>query len=576
MRATIALRPRKSSPLFDTHVTTSARFYRPSSPAADPGAAPISSAAAAASAPPSPPTTTPTEASPQTYFDYLDRMWSTKWFGTIDEQAAAAATTHAAATDPTLFAQAFVACQHALDVEAGTLIFLVGAVTRLCTLAFSLYGERAGERMRLALPELKKPQEEFNRVYYNDLASAVEVQVAASVLKSHRRAVFRKYSTSNWKCVASLATAPVIMTGLYQVSALCENAALDVGSSSFLWCGALALPDPFLVLPLLTCAVTLLNFELSISKEIKTGWMKNIIWGARLGCLCIIPVFATFRSGVCLYFIGMNVVGLLQPLLLRSAVFRQWFGFPAAAELSAAAAQPSSAASSPHAAEVSKSAKKKPKLSVSDRATTLRERIAAAVNPTHTSVVTGGRSAAAALPTQDVLQASMTVQFPYLSHLLNPQVEENAELFAKARNKQSKPDFGRRGPITSSAPLSSASAAAASAGSRYARGINPLMRETPLHRRHEGGAPSASGAAAVVVGGGGAAFFSSSRTSAEHGEKGEGRHTTAASPTSERLRVPKNKGSSFASSGWKSAQLSFDESDFIPNYDSQDASSKRK
>ncbi|KPI90748.1 hypothetical protein ABL78_0184 [Leptomonas seymouri] len=538
-RPAVTLKLRTSSLLLSTPAASQVRFYRTTS------ATDANAFTAAASVDSPSLYAVPTEASPQTYFDYLDRIWNTKWFGTVDEHIAAAATSHAEISDPSWFAQIFTTCQDAIGIEAGALLFLFGAATRLCTLYFSLYGERSGERMRLALPELKKPQEDFNRVYYNDLASAMEVQVAASVLKSHRRAIFRKYSTSNWKCIASLATAPVTMMGLYQASAVCENAALDVGSSSFLWCSALALPDPFMILPVVTCFATLLNFELSISKDIKTGWMRNIIWGARLGCLCVIPVFATLRSGVCLYFVGMNVVGLVQPLLLRSVAFRRWFGFPSTEDL-AAVAPPTAKPSPPSRSQVH--AKTSSAQDVSDRAVPLRERILGALS-------SASRCRAPTGPTQDVLQSSLTVQFPYLSHLLNPQVDENEELFAKARNKQSKPDIGRRSPVTTSPSFPPP------AGSRYTRGTNPLMRETPLQRRD--GVAAAATAART-----GSSHMSPDRVDANH------RPAAASNSSGSTARsVPRNRGSSFASSGWKSVQPSFEEKDFIPNYEGTDTAS---
>ncbi|CAJ1035426.1 hypothetical protein, conserved [Leishmania lindenbergi] len=487
----------------------------------------------------------PSHSASQTYLEYMDRMWNSKWFGTVDGSTAAATTAHFASADPSLFTQVFLSCQQALNIEAGTLLLLTGAVTRLCTLFFSLYGERAAERMRLALPELKKPQEDFNRVYFNDFASAMEVQMAASVLKSHRRTVFGKYHTSSLKCIASLGMAPVIITGLYQVSALCENVALDVGASSYLWCSALTLPDPLLVLPTLTCLITLLNFELALSKEIKTGWMRNVIWGARLGCLCVVPVVSSFRSGVCLYLIGMNAVGLLQPLLLRSPVIRRWLRFPSPEQV--AAATPLRSATVPWTA-------------VSSRAATLRERIVAAVAPADDPAAAGVRAKANDAD-DDVLKASMTIQFPYLSHLLNPQVDEHHDLFTKAPNKQSKPDVRGRARITPSSDhlqgqqytASTHPAAAAPVhGSRYARGTNPLMRETPLHRQepsssrvspHEGGRGSGSIGAAAAAGG-----------------------TPGAASAAAAKRAPKLRGSTFASSGWKSAQLSFSEEDFTPSY----------
>ncbi|KAG5466510.1 hypothetical protein LSCM4_01661 [Leishmania orientalis] len=493
---------------------------------------------------------TPPQGATHTYLEYLDRMWNSKWFGTVDGSAAAATRTYAASADPSPFTQVFLSCQQAFGMEAGALLFLTGALTRLCTLFLSLYGERAGERMRLALPELKKPQEDFNRVYFNDLASAMEVQVAASVLKSHRRAVFRKYRTSNLKCMASAGMAPVIMMALYQVSALCENAALDVGASSYLWCSALTLPDPFLVLPTLTCVLTLLNFELSLSKDVKTGWMRNVIWGARLGCLCVVPVVSSFRSGVCLYLIGMNAAGLLQALLLRSAVIRRWLGFPAAEELSAA---------TPRARATV------PRSTVDGGAATLRERIVAALAPAQ--VIAGaGEGAKAGDAVDDVLKASMTLQFPYFSHLMNPQVDEHQELFAKAPNKQSKPDLIARARTASSSGRLQGQPHAAYAhappapahGSRYARGVNPLMQEMPLHRQ-----PLSSSHITPQEGG---RAGGSRGASAPAGEASGGAVAEASK------HAPRPKGSTFASSGWKGAQLSFSEEDFIPPYSSGGAS----
>ncbi|KAK7200890.1 60Kd inner membrane protein [Novymonas esmeraldas] len=490
----------------------------------------------------------PLDGASPTYLDYMERLWSSKWFGTVDAStaaaaaAAAASTAHTASADASLAAHVFFCCQQATGLEAGTLLLLAGAATRLATLVASLYGERAGARMRLALPELKKPQEDFNRVYFKDHASAMEVQVAASVLKSHRRAVFRKYGTSNLRCVASLGMAPVVMTGLFHASALCENAALGVGASSYLWCGALAFPDPLLLLPMATCAITLLNFELSLASEVKTGWMRNVVWGARLGCLCVVPVVSSFRAGVCLYLVGMNMAGLLQPLLLRSVAVRRRLRFPSAEELAAAAAAPPPPRRSAPT----------PSAAAGDRVAQWRERIAAAVAP----AAAGGSVSASAsaksgdVAENDVLQASMSVQFPYLSHLLNPQVDEHQDLFAKAPSKQSKPDFSRRAaPAAAAATATSGAARSASSthGSRYARGTNPLMPEVPLHH-HRAPRPSTSHAGTHEGGG------------------GDGHHTSSEEVATAARRVPRSKGSTFASSGWRSSQLSFEEDDFIPAY----------
>lgn len=419
--------------------------------------------------------TAPLAEEPATYFDYLDRFWNTKWFGTVDGSVLNGPA-HADGSAADSFTNAFLAVQDSLGVEAWAVILLFGGLTRLFTLFFSFYGERASARMQLALPELKAPQEAFNNVYYNDMSSALDVQLSATALKSDRRRVFTKYDTSNLKCIAPFASSPVIIYGLYQVSRLCENPVLDAGTSSFFWCNALTLPDPLFILPVVFCGLTLLNFELSISKEIKRGWMSNIIWGARLGCLCVVPVAATFRSGVCLYFIGMSLAGLLQPLLLRVPAFRSALGFPAASALD--------------------EAQKK-------------------------------------LKDADELQARMTVQFPYLSHILSPEADEvNAQLF-----KAATPGF-----TSAAARPGSSRCAAGSLKSREApperrhfpAGKNPLMQETPHNKRKQEGGGGATGA-------------------------------PAADERAPKAKSVSGKGSSFASSGWKSTHVAFSEEDFIPS-----------
>ncbi|EPY36624.1 hypothetical protein STCU_00488 [Strigomonas culicis] len=314
--------------------------------------------------------------------------------------------------------------------------------------------------MQLALPELRAPQEDFNRIYYNENATALEVQVAASVLKNERRKAFKHYETSNLKCITSFAGAPFIMYGLYHVSALCASPVLDIGSQSFLWCPALTLPDPYFVLPLTFCALTLANFELSLPKDIKKGWMKNVVWAARMGCLCVVPVASSFRSGVCLYFVGMSLIGLLQPILLRLPAFRRLLKFP----------EP------------------------------------------------GARAKEEVRTSDDPLQTSLTVQFPYLSHLLRPETEENEMLFRRAAAK----------------PSPRAAAVRTSAGgpvlTRYAPGKNPLMQEIPIRRE------SADGTAKAMP---------------KKERAGERKSTSS-------------KGLNFASGNWKMQQETFAESDFIP------------
>ncbi|PWV02605.1 hypothetical protein C4B63_2g249 [Trypanosoma cruzi] len=383
---------------------------------------------------------------PQNYLEYLDRFWNRQWFGATENLLPL--------PDASPFADLFVTCQETLGLEPAIAILLFGALSRLCTLYFSLYGERASERMRNAMRRLKAPHEAFQRVYYREGSAALDIQLAATALKGERRRVFLEEKTSNPQCFSSLLGTPVVFFGIVQTTAMCGDPRLDFGTSSFLWCPALTMPDPYGVLPLSFCVLTLMNFELSISKELKKGWMKNLIWGGRLACFCILPAVAQIRAGVALYFLGMSLVGLIQPLLLRSSKFRTWFNFPL----------------------------QQPEL---DNAKTAEK--------------------------VDDLHARMCVQFPYLTHLLNPESEENTGLLR---------DTG------ATSPNSFHSRCTAGVSTRGM--MNPIMRgETARPMGRWSSISSSAGAVKPAT-------------------------------------LPSRKGANFAAGGWKATQTEFCEEDFIP------------
>lgn len=239
------------------------------------------------------------------------------------------------------FDDVFESVQAAFGVEAWLLLMMFGGAVRLCTLYFSLYGERAAVRMQCALPSLVPAHNQFQRIYYNENASALEVQQAATILKAIRKQTYKFHHTSNLKTLAGLVASPFVLQGFYSVSKLCESFDSNVGTSSFMWCAALGMPDPLYILPVVSCCLTLLNLELTLLSrgELKKGLMGNFIWGGRMLCVCAIPAVAQFRSGVLLYWIGMSAVGLLQPILVRSASFRAWFGIPQPPPVAASGSQ---------------------------------------------------------------------------------------------------------------------------------------------------------------------------------------------------------------------------------------------
>ncbi|CCW68953.1 unnamed protein product [Phytomonas sp. Hart1] len=181
--------------------------------------------------------------------------------------------------------------------------------------------------MRLARPSLAKSHDRFQRAAHAN-PSPLRLQLAASVYKSERRLIFKTYRTSHLQCFSSLVGAPLIAYGLYRTAVLCADPRMSVGASAFLWCKALALPDPTFSLPAICGGLTLLNLELSLRSAMRTRRMAVFIGAARLSCPIFIAIASTFPSGVCLYFFGVSLVGLLPSILLRASVFRRLLRFP--------------------------------------------------------------------------------------------------------------------------------------------------------------------------------------------------------------------------------------------------------
>lgn len=260
-------------------------------------------------------------------------------FQQLDEMfgSAGAATPVDAATSTSFGSSALYSVYEATGLQGGLVLFLAGAVTRLATLYFSLYGDRAAARMQNAMVELKPAYDGFHRIYNSDRYKATEIQVEATKVQEFKKAVYAKHQTSNIKSFAALVGSPLIIYGFRSASQASNPLHLTgLGTQSFLWL-SLGMPDPTYILPVVSCGLTLLNFELSLGVRENTtiGWARNMVLCARGAAVCSLPVLSMVNSGVLLYWVGMSCVGLLQPLLLRSEAFKQFFSFPPKSNLAA-------------------------------------------------------------------------------------------------------------------------------------------------------------------------------------------------------------------------------------------------
>lgn len=226
---------------------------------------------------------------------------------------------------PQMSASLLCSIQEQLEIEASLLLLMFGMLARIFTLIFSFYGDRATSRMIHALPELKVIQ----KAYENTATSgtALENHSLLVTLNKKRKLILQKHQTSTFKCFSSLVAAPVVWFGFATTSIF--SSLHQSSSSAFLWCDSISQADTTCRLPFACCVLSLLNFELLLPSTLKKErWMKLIVWGARFCTLLLTPVVGSFQSGVCVFWLGMNIIGTCQPLLLRSTTFRRRFRFP--------------------------------------------------------------------------------------------------------------------------------------------------------------------------------------------------------------------------------------------------------
>jgi membrane protein insertase Oxa1/YidC/SpoIIIJ len=267
---------------------------------------------------------------PAPYFDALDGLWNGSG-GAV----AATVVPSSSASSSSFLGSAVTAIGAATGWEPSLCLVCIGFGIRLVTLVFSLYGERAAERMQAVVPLLKPRLDLFQNL--RESGRETEIHIAATELKAAARSVYRQHGTSNLKAAAGLLGSPLVLYGFVSVSKLCSVASTadTIGSCSFWWCPALAWPDPLHVLPVASVALTLLNFEaaLRLRNSLSSTWMTNLLWGARITALLSLSAVSQVSTGVLLYWIGLSLAGLLQPALLRSSSFRRRFKFPEVSSL---------------------------------------------------------------------------------------------------------------------------------------------------------------------------------------------------------------------------------------------------
>ncbi len=248
------------------------------------------------------------------------------------------------------------------NVVLAIVVFTV--LVRLATMPLTLKQQRSTKAMQELQPELKRIQEKYKndrekaaqaqmelyRQYgVNPLAGCLPLLIQFPILIGLYRAI-----------VATLAATPLELldlSGRLWVPALASEVPLQ---NKFLWLN-LAVPDPLYVLPVLVVVTTWLQQKLLMPASASSGGSEKSDQAAAMSrqMMTIMPLMfgifsLSFASGLSIYFIASNLIGIAQYALMGKIGWQSVSGrAPAEAE---AKGLPRTAEADPVADEVAEDA----------------------------------------------------------------------------------------------------------------------------------------------------------------------------------------------------------------------------
>lgn len=224
------------------------------------------------------------------------------------------------------------------DILGGQVVLAIVVFTilvRLATYPLTLKQQRSSKAMQELQPELKKLQEKYKgerekmsqaqmqlyREYgVNPLAGCLPLLIQFPVLIGLYRAI-----------VATLAATPLQLldlSGRVWVPELSNLVPLD---NKFLWLN-LAVPDPLYILPVLVVVTTWLQQKLIMpSTPTPAGEKPDQAAAMTRQMTTIMPlmfgIFAlSFASGLSIYFIASNLIGIAQYAMMGKVDFKRFIG----------------------------------------------------------------------------------------------------------------------------------------------------------------------------------------------------------------------------------------------------------
>ena len=202
---------------------------------------------------------------------------------------------------------------------------IVGTTLAARFLLFPLFvkGQRNSSRMAHCQPELKKLMEQMDK-QKGGVDQAAQLRYTQQV-----KALFKKYDCSfSGSLLAPLASAPLFMSFFFGLKNAPEIFPDLLATGGMLWFPDLTVPDPYVIMPVLSATTFLLMTEVGkdqmmASDPARGKTMVNVF---RALAVAMVPMTMNFNSAVFVYWTTNNSFSLLQSILLKQTFVKKAFG----------------------------------------------------------------------------------------------------------------------------------------------------------------------------------------------------------------------------------------------------------
>ncbi|EEH56601.1 cytochrome oxidase biogenesis family, partial [Micromonas pusilla CCMP1545] len=195
-------------------------------------------------------------------------------------------------------------------------------VMRVCAFPLTIMQQKSAGKMHLAKPEMTALQESIN-----EARRAGEHERAARLGRVF--AIWSKHDVHPAKMLAPLLfQAPVFISFYFAISRMAEGLP-SMRDGGFAWFQDLSIADPTFALPIISSLTFLAAVEFAPQNPaVKSSQREMTKWGLRALGVAMVPLTASFPSGVFVYWITSNVFSFAQTVLLRVPFAKRAMGIP--------------------------------------------------------------------------------------------------------------------------------------------------------------------------------------------------------------------------------------------------------